>query len=234
MPHDHHDHHHMGHHQPLFDRPALGFFGPRQRWADADPPPGWPFGRFGRRWGFGGPGGGPGAERPFGRGDLKVVILELLAEQPRHGYDIIRALEGRMRGAYRPSPGSVYPTLQMLEDLGHVTSAQQDGKKIYSITDEGRQYLADQGPTIEDIRSRISAGWEAAQRPEVADLMHEVQQLMRALFRHGTHGALNDPQRLQKLREIVHRARTEVDALVDAPEAPSSPTGAPPSEPRMV
>lgn len=139
-----------------------------------------------------------------------------------------------MRGAYRPSPGSVYPTLQMLEDLGHVTSTQQDGKKIYSITDEGRQYLADQGPTIEDIRSRITAGWEAAQRPEVADLMHEVQQLMRALFRHGTHGALTEPQRLQKLREIVHRARTEVDALVDARETSSSPTGAPPSEPRMV
>lgn len=219
------------HHLPFGFGPLS--VGARRRWADAEPPPGWPFGRFGRRWGFGGPGGGPG-ERFFGRGDLKVVILELLAEQPRHGYDIIRALEGRMRGAYRPSPGSVYPTLQMLEDLGYVKSDQQDGKKIYSITPEGRQYLADQGPTIEDIRSRIASGWEAAQRPEVADLMHEVQQLMRALFRHGTHGALNDPRRLQQLREIVHRARAEVDALADVRSTGDGPTGAPPSEPRMV
>src|SRR3979409_2501724 len=137
---------------------GFGFFGPHRRWADAEPPPDWPFGRFGRRWGFGGFGAG---ERMFGRGDLKYVILELLKDQPRHGYDIIRALEERMRGAYRPSPGSVYPTLQMLEDLGYVTSNQQDGKKVYSITDEGRRYLEEQSSTVDDIRSRIAAGWDA-------------------------------------------------------------------------
>ena len=119
----------------------------------------------------------PQGERFFGRGDLKYVILDLLKDQPRHGYDIIRALEDRMRGHYRPSPGSVYPTLQMLEDLGYVTSSQQEGKKVYSITDEGRRYLAEQQSTVDDIRSRITAGWDAAQRPEVADLMHELQQL---------------------------------------------------------
>src|SRR5207302_2632413 len=140
---------------------GFGFFGPHHRWADAEPGPDWPFGRWGRRWGgFGGPG-----ERLFGRGDLKYVILDLLKDQPRHGYDIIRALEDRMRGRYRPSPGSVYPTLQMLEDLGYVTSAQQEGKKVYSITDEGRRYLADQQPVVDDIRDRISAGWDAASRP---------------------------------------------------------------------
>jgi DNA-binding PadR family transcriptional regulator len=218
------------HHQRPFD---FGFFGPHRRWADAEPPPDWPFGRFGRRWGFGGPFGGRGAgERIFGRGDLKYVILELLKDQPRHGYDIIRALEDRMRGHYRPSPGSVYPTLQMLEDLGYVTSNQQEGKKVYSITDEGRRYLSDQQSTIDDIRSRISAGWDAAQRPEVADVMHELQQLARALFRHGARGALQDPERLRKLREILSRARHEVDALADAPR--TTPTCAPPSEPRIV
>jgi DNA-binding PadR family transcriptional regulator len=227
--------------KPMFNSPydprrrhfGLGFFGPHRRWADAEPPPDWPFGRFGRRWGFGGFNQGP-SERFFGRGDLKVIILELLKEQPRHGYDIIRALEDRMRGTYRPSPGSVYPTLQMLEDLGYVTSTQQDGKKIYAITDEGRRYLSDQQPTIDDIRSRISAGWDAAQRPEVADLMHEMQQLARALFRHGARGALQDPERLKQLRAILARARAEVDAMAEqrTPDAP--PPGAPPSEPRMV
>jgi DNA-binding PadR family transcriptional regulator len=210
-----------------------------RRWSDAD----WgefPFGRWGRRWGggrgfgFGEPFGGPGGERFFGRGDLKYVILELLRDQPRHGYDIIRALEERMRGRYRPSPGSVYPTLQMLEDLGYVTSAQQEGKKVYTITQEGLNYLNEQQSTVEDIRSRISAGWDAAQRPEVSDLMHEVQQLARALFRSGTR-SLHDPERLKRLREIVARTRGELEAFENEPRtAPAPTTGAPPSEPRMV
>ena len=213
-----------------------------RRWADDFPGADFPFGRWGRRWGFGGPfgpggPGGPRGERFFGRGDLKYVILDLLKDQPRHGYDIIRALEDRMRGYYRPSPGSVYPTLQMLEDLGYVSSSQQEGKKIYTITDEGRRYLEDQKSTVDDIRERIASGWEAAQRPEVSDLMHEVQQLGRALFRHGTRGALHDPERLKRLREIVARARAEVESLDSersSTPAGTPPTGAPPSEPRMV
>src|ERR671932_1640083 len=186
---------------------GFGFFGPHRRWSDVDPGADWPFGRWGRRWGGFGGFGGPG-ERLFGRGDLKYVILDLLKDQPRHGYDIIRALEERMRGRYRPSPGSVYPTLQMLEDLGYVVSTQQDGKKIYSITDDGRRYLDEQQSTVEDIRSRIAAGWDAAQRPEVADLMHELQQLGRALFGLGTR-SLHDPERLKQLREAVARWRGE-------------------------
>src|SRR5579859_6791085 len=213
-PHDHHRRHF-----------GFGFFGPR-RWADPEGAGDWPFGRFGRRWGgpFGGFGQGPG-ERFFGRGDLKYVILDLLKDQPRHGYDIIRALEDRMRGAYRPSPGSVYPTLQMLEDLGYVTSSQQEGKKVYSITDEGRAYLTDQASTIDDIRARISAGWDAAQRPETADLMHELRDLARVLFRQGARGALKDPERLKKLREIVSRARAEVEALDRDASTSTTPAG---------
>src|SRR5690348_13325012 len=226
MNHQHRDFRHGG---------FFGFGGPHRRWAEE--PGDWPFGRWGRRWGGGfGPFGGPGpfggqGERFFGRGDLKYVILELLRDQPRHGYDIIRALEERMRGRYRPSPGSVYPTLQMLEDLGYVTSTQQDGKKVYTITDEGRRYLDEQSSTVEDIRSRIAAGWDAAQRPEVSDLMHEVQQLARALFRQGTH-SLQDTDRLRRMREMVARWRGELDALEREPQ--TTPAGAPPSEPRMV
>jgi len=213
---------------------GFGFFGPHHRWADSEPPADWPFGRFGRRWGgFGGFNQGPGpGERFFGRGDLKYVILDLLKDQPRHGYDIIRALEDRMGGHYRPSPGSVYPTLQMLEDLGYVTSSQQEGKKIYSITDAGRAYLTEQASTIDDIRARITAGWDAAQRPEMSDLMHELRELARALFQQGSRGALKDPERLKQLRAIVARARAEVETLGE--DRPVSPTGAPPSEPRMV
>jgi hypothetical protein len=88
----------------------------------------------GHRPGFG---HGPRRGRMFERGDLKYVILDLLEDGPSHGYAVIRNLEERSRGFYSPSPGTVYPTLQLLEDMGHVTSTQQDGKKIYAITTSG-------------------------------------------------------------------------------------------------
>ena len=75
----------------------------------------------------------------FERGDLKFVILRLVSRRPMHGYEVMKALEEESKGYYRPSPGSVYPTLQMLEDEGYVTVEEQEGKKIYTITDEGRR-----------------------------------------------------------------------------------------------
>ena len=210
----------------IFGPPRRHLFGHRhRRWADPGDMPFdfFNFGRMGGRgwgnpnWNADGPRRGPwNAERP-GRGDLKYVILELLRDQPRHGYDIIRALEERSRGTYRPSPGSVYPTLQMLEDLGYVTSTQDEGKKVYSITEEGRRYLGEQQSTVDDIRSRLHSGWDAAQRPEVAELMRELQLMARALFRHATSGAMQDPERLKRLREILQKARTDLESVGEAP-----------------
>jgi hypothetical protein len=77
----------------------------------------------------------------YGRGNVKFAILELLKEQPRHGYDIIREMEERSGGIYSPSPGVIYPTLQALEDQDYVKSVEQDGKKVYSITESGEAYL---------------------------------------------------------------------------------------------
>jgi DNA-binding PadR family transcriptional regulator len=198
-----HDHHHHHHH--------------RRRWA-GEPPPDWPWGRFGRRWGGFGVGPGPNVgERFFGRGDLKYVILDLLKDQPRHGYDIIRALEGRSGGFYRPSPGSVYPTLQMLEDLGYVEATQQEGKKVYAITDAGRQFLSEQGDFLDDLRSRVASAWgefgRGAGGPELGELMHELGELARALFRLGSRGVLRDRERLRQLRAVLQRARADIEAL---------------------
>jgi DNA-binding PadR family transcriptional regulator len=96
--------------------------------------------RGGRGRGCGeGRGGGEGWRAR--RGDVKFFILEVLTTGPRHGYDIIAALEEKSGGRYRPSPGSVYPTLQLLEDGGFVTSAEADGKRVYTITDPGRELL---------------------------------------------------------------------------------------------
>ena len=80
---------------------------------------------------------------------MKYFILEILAEGPRHGYDIISALEQKSGGRYRPSPGSVYPTLQLLEDGGYATSETVDGKRVYTITDAGRALLRDKAPEVE-------------------------------------------------------------------------------------
>src|SRR5690242_5577288 len=98
------------------------------------------------RRGFGGgpgrgPGRGPGGPRAFGRGDLKYQLLALLTERPKHGYEMIKELEDQAGGFYTPSAGAVYPSLQLMEDRGWITSQTQDGKKVYTITDAGRAAL---------------------------------------------------------------------------------------------
>ncbi|MFN8513240.1 MAG: PadR family transcriptional regulator [Chloroflexia bacterium] len=168
---------------------------------------------FGRRGGF-----GPGPERFFEKGDLKYVILDLLKDQPRHGYDVIRALEERLGGFYNPSPGSVYPTLQLLEDQGYLTSNQLDGKRVYAITDDGRKFLGERAEVIEGLKARMDARRGFGQQPEAGELFGEMRQLGMLLFRLGQSGALHDPDRMRRLREIVVHARREVEAIInDAP-----------------
>ena len=102
-----------------------------------------PFGRrHGGHWERAWFGGQPWAGgRRAKRGDVRTALLTLLADEPKHGYDLIRELEERSGGAWRPSPGSIYPTLQLLEDEGLVTSEERDGKRVYTINDAGRAEL---------------------------------------------------------------------------------------------
>src|SRR5271165_6028292 len=108
---------------------------------------GWPFGRRGSGgFGpFGGPGGRGGrlfrAGKMLADGDLRLLVLALLADEPRHGYDIIKALEERSHGMYSPSPGVVYPTLTYLEEAGFATATSEGNKKTYAITPAGRTHL---------------------------------------------------------------------------------------------
>ena len=87
---------------------------------------------------------------------MKYVILKLLKEKPMHGYEVMKALEEQTHGCYRPSPGSVYPTLQWLEDEGLVKAQAADGKKVYEITDQGRTFLEEDRTTGDDIFDRIA------------------------------------------------------------------------------
>ena len=101
-----------------------------------------------------------------GRGDVRAAVLAILAEKPMHGYQIIQEIETRSDGAWKPSPGSVYPTLQLLEDEGLITSAAEGGKKLFSLTDEGRG-AAEAGP---------DAPWEEAGRGVDWETLHEIRQ----------------------------------------------------------
>ncbi len=157
----------------------------------------------------------PFRERFFERGDLKYVILDLVKEKPRHGYEIIRALEERFGGLYAPSPGAVYPTLQMLEDMGYLAATEQEAKKVYSITDEGRKFLDERRNVMDDIRDRMSHWWGSDLRHEVQDMMRELADLARPFARRMRRGGL-DAEKLRRVREVISRARREIEGILEA------------------
>jgi DNA-binding PadR family transcriptional regulator len=119
-----------------------------------------------RGWGEDGPGFGRGGgrRRMFDGGELRLVLLKLIADKPRHGYDLIRAIEERTGGAYAPSPGIVYPTLTYLEEAGYVTVQADGAKKLYTITEEGRAHLAGNQDFVDAVLARLSAIGEKATR----------------------------------------------------------------------
>ena len=114
-----------------------------------------PFGHGGRGGGRGGPGDMFRAGRMLADGDLKLITLSLLAEAPRHGYDIIKALEERTSGIYSPSPGVVYPTLTFLEEAGYAASAAEGNKKVFSITEAGQAHLNENREMIDGVLEHL-------------------------------------------------------------------------------
>jgi DNA-binding PadR family transcriptional regulator len=129
-------------------------------------------GGFGGPFGGFGPGRGPrGRGRKARRGDIRTAALLLLNEEPRNGYQIMQEVEERSDGVWRPSPGSVYPALQQLEDEGLIRSEELEGRKLFALTDEGRAYVKERG---EDK----PAPWEQMSG-DVSDQAHELGKLMR-------------------------------------------------------
>ena len=115
------------------------------------------------------------ARRMLAQGDLRLVALALIAEAPRHGYEIIKLLEEKTSDWYSPSPGIVYPTLTYLEEAGYVTGSTEGSKKLYAITDEGRAYLASNRDLVDVVLDRLAAlgervnRWRRAARRERED-----------------------------------------------------------------
>ena len=168
-----------------------------------------PFGEgfpFGRAFGFGGAWNFGGDEPRARRGDIKYLLLELLAEQPRHGYELIKELENRNGGFYRPSPGSVYPTLQLLEEGGYLTSETIEGKRVYTITDSGRQLLSERRSTTGQSRSTPGEGFSS---------LHELKEAMLGLATAVLESTRpGNRERTAKVREVLERAKRDIYAIL--------------------
>ena len=179
---------------------------------DMDPDLGNFIGIFaGRRHGGHGRRGGGGG-RMFEQGDLKLVVLKLLDEKPRHGYEIIKALEEKTNGMYSPSPGAVYPTLTLLEELGYARSVDEGaGRKIYEITDEGRKHLAEHRSTADDVFERVS-NFAGAGVEMFGELASAFGALGRAAFR-TANKSRGDREVLRAVRKIIERAEHDIEKL---------------------
>jgi DNA-binding PadR family transcriptional regulator len=167
------------------------------------PPFGPPFahGRFpGGFGGFGGPGGGRAR-----RGDVRSAVLRLLGETPMHGYQVIQELAARSGGAWRPSAGSVYPTLQLLEDEGLVASEETGGKRVYHLTEAGQAAVAD--------TADAAAPWEEAAEAGAGSggLRESAGRLMHAVFQVGQSGSADQVARTV---EVLNDARKKLYAIL--------------------
>ena len=156
-------------------------------------------------------GGRFGLGRLFAHGDLRLVILHLIAEQPRHGYDIIKAIEDQVGGAYSPSAGVVYPTLTMLEELGYVTVSTVDGaKKLHTITTEGRAYLDAYRPTVDALLARMAEANRTYGGGPAPQILRAMENLKLALQLRLSRGPLSDEQ-VNAVAAVIDRAATSVE-----------------------
>jgi DNA-binding PadR family transcriptional regulator len=147
-----------------------------------------------------------GRIRPIRRGDVKFVVLEVLTEGPKHGYEVISAIEERRN--VRPSAGSIYPTLQMLEDGGFVKSAEVDGKRVYSITDSGRELLANRAAEADEV-----------EEDDAPDAQHRLRESAMKLARAVMSARGSDDPAVDRIREILDRARKDVYTILASDES---------------
>jgi DNA-binding PadR family transcriptional regulator len=147
------------------------------------------------------------------RGLVRYLVLDAFATQPRHGYEIIQAIADKSRGAYKPSPGVVYPTLQLLEELGHARTVPQGERKTYAITDEGKADLALHTEDVAEFYEGSSdSGWEH-HSDDIAHVMRRVGRVMR-LFKHGMRRGSVRPSTLRKMRTVLDDALAKLEGLL--------------------
>jgi DNA-binding PadR family transcriptional regulator len=115
----------------------------------------------------------------FGPGDLRLVLMALIEEKPRHGYDLIKAIEEAFGGAYAPSPGAVYPTLALLEDEGLLTVSEQGGKRIHTLTDAGKAWLTENRAAVDGVMERMRMAARVLSGQATPETVHETLRTLR-------------------------------------------------------
>jgi DNA-binding PadR family transcriptional regulator len=189
--HDHHEEHHRRHAR---DRDGLGF--------------GRHFGRGHHHFGgkFGGRMG-----RFFDHGDLRFVVLKLIAEKPRYGYEVIKEIEERLGGAYSPSPGVVYPTLTLLEELGYATVSSAEGnKKLYAITPEGTTFLGANQPMVDAIFGRMAEANAAQGGGPAPQILRAMENLKMAIRLRLSQGPLTELQ-IRSITSAIDAAAQDIE-----------------------
>ena len=150
--------------------------------------------------------------RVFAPGDLKLLLLALIAEQPCHGYDLIRQIEGMFDGAYSPSPGVIYPTLTFLEESDLISGDADGGKKRYSVTDAGRLSLSEQAVALDGVRMRIDVSKRSLRGhdrpPEIHEAVHNLRHALQ--LHHGRWSA----EEILRVRDLLNDT---AKAIVDGP-----------------
>lgn len=174
-------------------------FGPFHFDFDGPPPP--PPGPGGRR------------RRMFETGQLRLVLLKLIADEPRHGYDLIRAIEELTGGEYTPSPGIIYPTLTLLQDMGLIQEAAGEGaRKPFQASEEGRQHLEENREEVEELLARLEHAGSRRRRSHRPEMGRAVANLMAALKNRVAHEGLNE-QLLNEVIDILDDAAQRIERI---------------------
>jgi len=169
------------------------------------------FGHRGGRHGEGAMRGTGGRTRLFGRGDLRLVVLGLLQERPRHGYEVIKAIEERVGGDYSPSPGVIYPTLTLLAELGHAqVTAQEGDRKQYAITPVGAEFLASQQAALDVVNERLDRAGRSGHAMRAPEVQRALQNFRMALQLRMAKGALDTAQ-IRAITEAIDAAAKAIE-----------------------
>ncbi|KLI65082.1 hypothetical protein AAV99_00490 [Aurantiacibacter marinus] len=180
--------------------------------------PGGLFGQGGKRGGHRSRRRGQGGpmqkrERMFGPGELRLVLLAMLAEEPRHGYELIKALEEMTEGAYSPSPGIIYPTLQLLNDEGVIAAQEsEDARKLYQATEAGLAELADRADDLEGLWNRLGRKAERARPTASADLFRSLGNLATVITNRASKNGMNSVDK-DKVIDLIDELARRIERL---------------------
>ena len=155
---------------------------------------------------------GPWRESSFQKGDLKYVILDLIKDKPRHGYEVIRELEEMSHGLYTPSPGAVYPTLQMLEEMGYATAVERDGRKVYTITEEGINFQEERKDSADEVRSQMKSRWSFKNIGKMVSMAKEYHALEDLVGR-GLRSM--DADKMQRVKQVLIDAAGAIESILE-------------------